>query len=134
MTPKPLTLGSYARDVMAVEDIVNICRALLKTHAPAKAARFETAKPSLTVAHRLFVALNTLVPPFSYWGHHPSDVSHLGVWIDLGKLHDAEESGKLVQAGYRDAKGVKAVYVLVPESDGLVLYHRKSGREVWRTT
>lgn len=134
MSPKPLKLGTYGVSISRVEDVCAICLSeLTKLPVSAQTLNQLALKPaSKGLVRYLFKALNRWVPPYSYWGWHPSDKTLLGVWVDLGKLHAAEEWGKLVQA--TTLKAAKSgVYVLVPEGDGLTLYHRRTGREMWRT-
>lgn len=119
----------------------------------AKASARHSAKPAAqhpdpltkAQAHQIHRAIDALysdlqrhVPPLTYWGYHPSNGA-LGVWIDTGALHQAEESGRLIQVadvkGAKPRRGLKAPYLLVLQSDGrATLVHRKDGREVWSIT
>lgn len=132
MTPKPLKLGTYANSVTSANEAFNVCYTQLCEYAKEVATRFVRKPRTWASVNLMCRALNRLTVPFGYWGRHPSDSTQYGVWIDLGKMHEAEEWGKLVQAS--SLKAAKSgVYVLVAEGDGLALYHRRTGREMWRT-
>lgn len=85
--------------------------------------------------HRLIQVLvhelNRFAPPFAYVGHAPHDENNWGVWIDLGKLHEAEETGKLIQDTIRPTKG-RSTYVLIHDETGLRLFKRRGWVEVWK--
>jgi hypothetical protein len=80
----------------------------------------------------IFKDLNKHVPPFTYFGRHPTQQDHLGVWIDLDALHKAESKGTLTQTYNSSWKGIKSSYILDMSKEGLVLYRRKNKQEVWR--
>lgn len=143
-----LPLGLVARDPGTPSFTLLLCLKVL-TEVDAKAGALHAAKPvvkavmagaklSKTQAYQLdraikaiFHDLNRHVAPFTYWGYHPTDGS-LGVWIDLGRLHAAEEDGHLVQVSDDRWRGIKAPYVLNVRGDGsLTLYHRRGRQEVW---
>lgn len=78
----------------------------------------------------LWKDLNKHVPPFTYFGYK-ANLGGLGVWIDLSRLHKAEEAGILVQTG-TDWKDVKSTYVLsIDDSGKLDLYRRRGRKQLW---
>jgi hypothetical protein len=72
--------------------------------------------------------LNKLTAPFTYVGHRVDD-PHWGVWIDLGKLHAAEEDGSLIQATHPNVK-TRATYIL-EVGDRIRLWRRKGLELLW---
>lgn len=98
--------------------------------------RYERLRPSYVAAKQrliqsLLKELNRFAPPFCYVGHAPHDENNWGVWIDLGKLHEAEEKGQLVQETQRPTKG-RSRYVLIHDQTGLRLFKRRGWVEVWK--
>jgi hypothetical protein len=140
-----LSTGSHATNLNTPRDIFVYCLMLLykideklclKLRAKGPVATAEQTEHAttaqLTKGTRLLLKeLNKHVPPFTYFGHHQTDDSHLGVWIDLGQLHQAEETGKLAQVSSNDWRGIKSTYVLRINDAGLTLYLRKGRKEVW---
>ena len=106
---------------------------ILYDYAPKIADRYRAElvakKSKVGLVYLLLKRLGRYAPPFAYVGPHPTNESQLGVWIDLGKLHAAEEKGVLIQA-MDDTVKTKARYVLVL-GHHVVLYHRKNWERVW---
>lgn len=124
----PAIESNAAGDVSTITRCIDLLETVApKSAEPLKTRRFKSFDSALKA---VTTQLNRHVPPFTYFGYQPNSMT-LGVWVDLGRLHQAEESGQLVQAG-SDWRGLKAPYILTANEDGkLVLYRRRGRREVW---
>lgn len=146
---KILPLGPVTTTTLSTREMLVLSLSLLADLSPKIAARLKSKKvvarveggEELSQKHihaiykltkRIIAEINKHVPPFCYFGYHPSDHEQLGVWIDLDALHKGEVSGKLAQVSSASWKGVKSTYVLDTANAGLVLYRRKGKKEVWR--
>ena len=144
---KTLPLGSVTTNPMS-RQMLTICLALLADVAPKTASGYQSkellsrylsgedtnARGMVSVRaaiNGIMRDLNRHVPPFCYFGHHPTDPNHIGVWIDLDALHKAENSGKVSQFT-GSWRGVKSAYVLDMTGNGLVLYRRRGKQDLWR--
>lgn len=150
MRSKTLPLGSIAVDLTSRPVLLIVCLGLLTDLSPSVAARHR-ARPIVSKVEAgtpltqrdsqrltqaiaaVFKDLNHHVPPLCYFGRHPSDASHLGVWVDLGALHRAEESGDLVQAPI-ESRGQTGRYILDASGAGLTLYRRRGKVQLWHAT
>lgn len=146
---KTLPLGLFANDLSSPRQMLIVCLALLLDINPTLANRQKAKKivskaesgqdlspKDITVLkatiNTIFNDLNHSVPPFTYFGHHPTDHSQLGVWIDLYALHKAENNGQITQLAGASWKGIKSNYILDMANAGIVLYRRRGKKEVWR--
>lgn len=146
---KTLPLGTVSINLVAPQHILTLCLALLRDVSPKSADSHKSKKivekveknQDLTAndisilnktINTIFKDLNKHVPPFTYFGRHPTQQDHLGVWIDLDALHKAESKGTLTQTSNTSWKGIKSSYILDMSKEGLVLYRKKNKQEVWR--
>ncbi len=139
MTTLPLGLISRFDEP---QEVTSALIGVLNDLAPEQAARFRAiasafSAPDQGYAHQAMVptlirTLNRFAPPFARVGYHPAHPDEIGVWIDLGKLHEAEEKGKLVQASHPKVK-TRATYIL-EVGDRLRLWKRKGLTPLWETT
>ncbi len=133
-----LPLGPFARDLLTAPDIAAALIGVLKDYDVETSTDYllKVRDLSLTrhaewnriikgVLHRL----NHFSPPFTYVGHHILDESVWGVWIDLSRLHEAEQEGRLTQGGPL-TKG-RSTYVLDVSGRGVRLFRRKGWERVW---
>lgn len=136
-----LPLGSFA-SVSSPHEVVAALIGVLADYNPELSAsyllRFRDITPSRKAAHAKMIvslvkALNRFCPPFTYVGHHLTDENVWGVWIDLGKLHEAEEQGKLVQVSNHEVDQPKAIYALEFNNKGVSLWRRKGNVRLWET-
>ncbi len=145
---KTLSLGSVATDITSPRQVFVICLALLTDVSPTIAAR-HSAKPiaariqdpsdlSMLDTYRLNRAvsaiisdLNTYTPALAYFGYHPVDKSQIGVYVDTGALHTAEQNGMVTQVFSDDWRGIHSTFVLRFHDKGLTLYRRRGKSIVW---
>jgi hypothetical protein len=143
---KTLSIGRLASDLASLRDIIVFCLSVLDDLSPGVAKK-QRSKPICQVveagdipinqilsAERLLRSLctdiNKHVPPYTVFGHHPTQYTDWGVWVDLGALHAGEDAGSVCQIS-GSWKGVKSRYVLELGKEGLTLYRRRGKREVW---
>lgn len=137
---KTLPLGSFGHHIQSLDDIISTLIGILGDYdsetATLKRNKFSRIKTNHRAEKAELIAgllreLNRYAPPFTYVGHYPTDDTNWGVWIDLGKLHEAEETNKLVQESHVPVRG-RSTYVLLQDMGGLRLYRRKGWVEMWR--
>lgn len=137
-----LPIGAFCPRHLNLEETASTLLGTLNDYDPTVAERFQKRFNQLKPTHiantqrliaGLVLRLGKFCPPFTYVGHHPTDAALWGVWIDLGKLHRAEERGRLVQGDAYPTKS-RATYVLVPQGHGVALFKRKGLQKLWETT
>lgn len=75
--------------------------------------------------------LNLHAPEFAYVGHRIDDDFAWGVWVDLGKMHEAEEKGQLIQTSCAANTKGRAPYLLEVNEKGVSLFRRKGLERLW---
>lgn len=145
-----LPLGSIATNLSSPQQVFTICLAVLAGLNATLAARHSIkticavvqSGVDLSLLQRyqlgranaaLLTDLNRHAPPLTYVGYHPTDRTHLGVWIDLEALHAAERDGRLTQVSGGTWAGSQSTYVL-DMSSGLTLYRRRGKVPIWSAT
>lgn len=138
-----LPLGSFAHSLASPSEVAaTLMGVLADVDADSGAAfllRYRDIQPTHKANLNLLVValvrqLNRHCPPFTYCGHRIDDESVWGVWIDLGRLHAAEESGDLVQVGSHSKRPKRGTYLLDLEGKAATLYRRKGMKKVWETS
>lgn len=133
-----LPLGSFSCRAHSTEDTIAVLMDALRPFDGASFARFQARAASIKPTQKadalglvlaLQHALNRFAPALAYVGHRIDDQSDWGVWIDLGKLHEAEQKGDLIQAHGPHVK-TRATYVL-QVGDRVKLWTRKGPKQVW---
>lgn len=145
---KTLSLGSVATNLSSPRQTFVVCLALLSDINPNLAAKHRAkaickmvdsgADLSLVERYQLSRAVSALLhdlnrhaPPLTYVGYQANDPSHLGVWIDLDALHQAEVAGTLVQVVGGSWAGSRSTFVLDMSDKGLTLYRRRGKVAIW---
>lgn len=145
---KSLPLGSIASNLESPRAVYIICLSLLSDLAPAIAEKHKTkailqaaqGSTDLSLIQRyqlgravdaLIRDLNRHVPPLTYFGYQITDKTNLGVWVDLGALHAAEQAGVLTQVIGLPWRDIKSLYVLDVGGAGLTLYRRRDKKVIW---
>lgn len=143
-----LPLGSIATNLTSDRKVLIVALSVLASLNPDLAAKHRDKRvvikaegeEDLSVMERyqlgrvvksLISDLNHHVPPFSYCGYQPNDPAHLGVWVDLGALHEAEVKGRLTQVVGASWRGVKTPYILALTDGALTLYRRRDRAVIW---
>lgn len=133
-----LPLGSFASNVSAPHEVAAALIGVLSDVdfklSASYLLRFRDLPPSHRADHERLVRgllrqLNRHVCEFCYVGHHQADLSNWGVWIDLGKLHEAEKQGRLIQASNLAVK-TRATYIL-EIGDRVRLWKTKGRKQLW---
>lgn len=142
---KTLSFGSYATNIVGACQTFIICLAILNDVCPKAAARYtnvialaqstdhtasERVRINRAIEH-IITDLNRHTPQYTYFGHHPTDISHLGVWVDLDAMNKAERAGQLTQVLGSSWRGIKSTFILDMSKEGLTLYRRRSKQAVW---
>ncbi len=133
-----LPLGPFARDLTNARDIALALISVLANYNEVASARCAIKAARLAPSHRaqwerliqtVIKRLSMISPPFTYVGHHPTDPSLWGVWIDFGLVHHAEQNGILTQ-GDTNAKG-RSTYILDLSGRGVRLLKRRGLQLLW---
>lgn len=134
-----LPLGPFARNLSSASDTVRALIGVLLDYDPSSALPYLKRVESLGLTRRaewervirgVVKSLQRFAPELAYVGHQLGNESVWGVWIDLGRLHEAEQQGRLIQSDAHPIK-TRATYVLEHGGRGLTLYRRKGWQPLW---
>lgn len=139
MTTLPLgSFTPYGTRPVTPRETISLLLGVLSEHAPTEAERYQTKLATMKESHTAEIArlgdtvinrLQRFAPSFCYVGHQVGDENDLGCWIDLGRLHAAEEKGRLIQADSPTVK-TRASFIL-EVGDRVRLWKRKGLVKLW---